>query len=698
MSSRRAVVYFASYCAISFPAAALAADELPELGEEISVTATRAPRRTRDVPQAISVVGKDVIDDQVVFNVKDVVQGTPGVLIDTKNGGYDARLVLRGAGLKAAYGVREIMLLRDGVPLTDPDSFSRLDWVDTQDIERIEISKGPGNLFSPGTAGGAVQIISRSVFDPASDTVQLGYGAYDAANVHLRNSVQLRSNALAVTGSYRRQENAWRTWNRFETLQLSLKHGVRVSERGTLESEAAFTQADLQLPGAMNAAQFATFERTGRQTETSEPWRSSGRYSQILFVNTKLEQPLGAATLRPRLYYSQWTHRHPVTGAINDMRDWNHTLGSDLEVQHRHALWAARGTFVAGITAKGQWTDDARKYEYRDVTTGAGGRITATLSDAEGPLMSIQSQRTLLGGVFAQESIQAGRVTLDLGGRLDRSWMRTRTDERIAYNWSTGAYGPGGGASVVRKTFDLPAPKVGVSVRVADAVSLYASAAQAAQVPSESEVLSNPDLSPSRSTSYEVGVKTRAAWLTLDASAYWNPVTDEIVQVVTSGVTQYQNAGKTRKLGAEASASVRLPAGFELGASYAFSDFTYERFTERVGATNAVRDGKRLPYVPVHQYGAFAAWRHPIGLRLRVATNTWGRYWLDSANTERYRGYAFLTSVGAAWAFRRHEAVVDVQNLLDDRYAAQVTKDANGKVSYAAGTPRTFIVSYRFHL
>jgi len=170
------------------------------------------------------------------------------------------------------------------------------------------------------------------------------------------------------------------------------------------------------------------------------------------------------------------------------------------------------------------------------------------------------------------------------------------------------------------------------------------------------------------------------------------------VQVVTSGVTQYQNAGKTRKLGAEASASVRLPAGFELGASYAFSDFTYERFTERVGATNAVRDGKRLPYVPVHQYGAFAAWRHPIGLRLRVATNTWGRYWLDSANTERYRGYAFLTSVGAAWAFRRHEAVVDVQNLLDDRYAAQVTKDANGKVSYAAGTPRTFIVSYRFHL
>lgn len=679
--------------------AAMAAEERPELGEEISVTATRAPRRTRDVPQAISVVGKEVIDDKVAFNVKDVVLGTPGVLIDTKNGGYDARLLIRGAGLKAAYGVREIMLLRDGVPLTDPDSFSRLDWVDTQDIERVEISKGPGNLFSPGTAGGAIQIISRSVFDPSSDVAQVGYGTFGAADVHLRKSAALGdASALALTGSYRRQENSWRTWNEFDSLQLSLKHGVRVGESGTVETEGAFTRANMQLPGGMNAVQFAAFEHTGRQTETSEPWRNSGRYSRILFLNTRLEQPVGDVTLRPRVYYSQWSHLHPVTGAINDTKDWNHTLGTDLEAQHRHGLWGARGTLVVGVTAKGQWTDDTRKYQYRDVVTGPGGRITATRSDAEGDLMEIQSQRTLLGGVFGQETIQAGRVTVDVGGRLDRSWMRARTDERTRYDWASGTYRAGAGISVTQKRFDLPAPKVGLSVRLADAVSVFASAAQAAQLPSESEVLANPALSPSRSRSFEAGVKARAAWLTLDASAFWNPVQDEIVQVGTSGVTQYQNAGATRKLGGEAAAAVRLPAGFEVGASYGYSDFTYVRFTERVGAANAVRDGNRLPYVPVHQYGAFAAWRHPVGVRLRVQTGTWERYWLDNANTERYRGYAFLTSVGAAWTLKRHELVLDASNLLDDRYAAQVSKDTSGKVTYSAGTPRTILLSYRFHI
>jgi iron complex outermembrane receptor protein len=695
MSSCRAVVYLAL---LVLPAAS-GAGEGPEIGEEISVTATRAPRRTRDVPQAISVVGKDVLDDKVAFNVKDVVLGTPGVLIDTKNGGYDARLIIRGAGLKASYGVREIMLLRDGVPLTDPDSFSRLDWVDTQDIERIEISKGPGNLFSPGTAGGAIQIISRSVFDPSSDVAQVGYGTFGSADVHLRKSAALgEANALALTGSYRRQENPWRTWNEFDSLQLGLKHGVRLGAGGTVDSEAAFTRANMQLPGGMNAAQFATFERTGEQTETSEPWRNSGRYSRILSFTSKLEQPLGDFTVRPRVYYNQWAHLHPVTGAINETKDWNHTLGTDLEAQHRHGLGAARGTLVAGLTAKGQWTDDTRKYQYRDVVTGGGGRIIATRSDAEGALMEIQSQRTVLGGVFAQETIQAGRVTVDLGGRLDRTWMRVRTDERTQYDWASGTYRAGDGISVTRKTFDLPAPKVGVSVRLTEAVSLFASAAQAAQVPSESEVLSNPALSPSRTRSFEAGLKARAAWLTLDVSAYWSPVQDEIVQVVTSGVTQYQNAGETRKLGGEASAAVRLPAGFEVGASYAYSDYTYVRFTEKAGGRNAERDGNRLPYVPVHQYGGFAAWRHPIGLRLRIQTNTWGRYWLDNANTERYGGYHFLTSVGAAWALKRHELLLDATNVLDDRYAAQVSKDTSGKVTYSAGTPRTLILSYRFHL
>ncbi len=155
------------YCMASLSFAAQAEDARLD---EISITATREARLSAEVPQAIAVVGKAELAEKKMFNVKEALQGIPGVLVDSKNGGFDARLIIRGAGLKAPYGIREIMVLRDGVPLTDPDSFSRLDFVDTQDIERIEIAKGPGNLFAAGSSGGAIQIFSKSVFDDSAKT------------------------------------------------------------------------------------------------------------------------------------------------------------------------------------------------------------------------------------------------------------------------------------------------------------------------------------------------------------------------------------------------------------------------------------------------------------------------------------------------------------------------------------------------
>ncbi|HHN63991.1 MAG TPA: Plug domain-containing protein, partial [Nitrospirae bacterium] len=103
--------------------------------EEISITATRLERKTEEVPASVAIVGEDRLKDTKMFNLKEALIGTPGVLIDTRNQGYDSRLIIRGSGLKARYGVREIMVLLNGVPITDPDSLTRLDFIDTQLIE-----------------------------------------------------------------------------------------------------------------------------------------------------------------------------------------------------------------------------------------------------------------------------------------------------------------------------------------------------------------------------------------------------------------------------------------------------------------------------------------------------------------------------------------------------------------------------------
>jgi iron complex outermembrane receptor protein len=188
-------------------------------------------------------------------------------------------------------------------------------------------------------------------------------------------------------------------------------------------------------------------------------------------------------------------------------------------------------------------------------------------------------------------------------------------------------------------------------------------------------------------------------------------VTNEIVAKLVDRQSTFENAGETAKLGAEVSAAFSLLPGLDLGAGYAWSDFTYRDYAELVscrylspaeypqcpaaGQVSIPRDGNRLQYVPQHQWSAFASWKGPAGLRARVQTNTWGRYHLDAANTETYRGYRFLTNVGIGWTRGSHELLLDAQNVLDSRHAMAVTKDASGKVTYTAATPRSVMLGYR---
>lgn len=686
----------------------LMAEELSTIQlDSISVTATREERATKDVPQAITVIDKEKIDASRMYNIKDAIQGTPGVLIDSKNGGYDARLIIRGAGLKAPFGIREIMVIRDGVPMSDPDSFTRLDFIDTQDIERIEIAKGPGNLFSPGTAGGAIQIISKSVFESKGNNIRVGYGEEGSRNLHVRYGGMVNdSHALAATFSHRNQENYWRNWNNFETNQLSLKHGVMLDGDATLESEISYTDANLQLPGSVDDVLFNKYKHTGEQNDTSEPWKHSGRYSKIWFLNSRYQQDVGDWSFRPRVYYNAWKHYHPVTGIINESHDWTQTLGTDIENIFKHKLGDADASLVAGLTLKRTWNADSRKYEYGDVTKipfgPQAGRITATKSDKKGKLAEVQDQDNFLYGIFMQESLKLNdRILVDAGFRYDRSHLEIKQNEIRKFDYATGKYVAGAGFDKTNKTFNLFSPKLGASFKLTPNVSLFASIAQADQVPSDSEVTSNPSLDPSRTRNIEVGLKGRDADWSFDASVYVSKVKDEIVTIrQPSGLNEFTNAGETDKKGLELAASYRLFEHLLVGGSYAYSDYEFDKLSEpvRVGAVtkNLDRSGNRLPFVPKNQYSVFAQYQHPSGFKGRIQANGWGEYWMDNANTKKYDGYDLVTSLMLGYGVGHHSISLNVDNLTDKRYAMEAKKDTSGKVSYTTASPRLVMLNYRY--
>jgi len=696
-----------SKCAVAVMSALAAlgvqAEEEKRL-DDISVTATREARATAEVPQSIAVIGKEAMDQKKMFNMKDALQETPGVLIDSKNGGFDARLIIRGAGLKASYGIREIMVLRDGVPLSDPDSFTRLDFVDTLDIERIEVAKGPGNLFAAGSSGGAIQVFSKSVFDDSANNLRIGAGEYGTENYHIRYGGKVAGDqALAVTATHRQMDNDWRYRNEFDTTQTSLKHGVAFGAGDVLESEVSYSEANIQLPGAMDATLYNQFLATGRQTATSEAWKHSGRYSKVWFLNSKFEAQRGDFTFKPRVYYNTWYHYHPVTGIINETASWVWNLGTDLEGQYRHA----GGSLVGGLTVRQEKTPDSRKYRYDRIktTTSAGacvdsatatGRITATCSDSKGALTETDDATTLLSGVYLQESWRPGeRWIIDVGGRYDVVKFEDRNNQIAKYDYATGRYVAGAGETSLDKTFRLPAPKVAASYKLADAFHVFAMVAQAGQIPSTSEISSNPQIDAPIARNHEIGLKGRGRDWTIDTSVYFTKVRDEIVQQNNGGVTTYLNAGRTEKKGFELAAAVGIGAGFELGGYYSWTEYRYKEFTELVAGVNLDRSGMTLPFVPREQYGLSLGWKSGPW-RARLSSNTWGEYWLDNANTEKYQGWEWVTNLSVGYQWQAHSLTLNADNLFDKLYAFEVKKDTSGRVTYTAASPRTVMLTYRY--
>jgi iron complex outermembrane receptor protein len=694
------------------PAASEAEPVSAEPVDTISVTASRIARGTREVPAAINVIDAKRIEGEKMQNIKDAVRGTPGVLIESKNGGYDARLIIRGAGQKANYGVREIMVLRDGVPMTDPDSFSRFDFIDTQDIERIEITKGPGSLYGSGSAGGTIQIISKSVFDVDGNRVKIGVGEQGQENLHFRYSQELNdSNSVLLTGSHRAAENRWREWNEFDSRQLSLKHGLLLDGGATLETELSYSRADLQLPASLTEGEFEAYRDSGKQRDTSSQWQHSGRYSTIWFFNSRYEQAVGDLVFKPRVYFNRWDHYHPVTGAINDNPGTN-VFGSDLEFAYSHRLWGD-STLVGGVTARLDKTDGAEKYQYADVTTTLFdppgptppvNRIVRTLSDRKGDLLSTEDAANTLYGLFLQETLRPNdRLTIDAGLRFDRMNFDIEEIAYGEYDWGTRSYDTFAAPVTTRTdtTFDLFSPKLGLSYALNDTFSLYGTLAQSGQVPSESEIQSNPELDAASARNLEVGLKARAREWSLDLSLYRTSVSDEIVSVLqSSGESEFQNAGETLKKGLELSGKLALGRHLWLGANYAYSDYRFEEFEElvRSGATlTAVdRSGNQTPFVPDHQFSLSLDYDHPAGFRARLQADSWGSYYMDNANTEKYDGYDFLTSLMLGYASGPHGVSLNVDNLFDKRYATEVKKDTSGTKTYYARAPRTAMLTYSY--
>jgi len=163
--------------AATLPAAAQDATTAPpdaKMLDAVTVTAQSRQQEVQDVPIALQVIDKKLIDDIGAEDLGDVDDFVPGLVVDSSQP-TQPRLELRGIstgdfgiGTDPAVGVYidGVYAGRGGgvlLPFTD--------------VERIEVLKGPqGTLFGRNTAAGAISIVTHrpSNREEASATVRLG--------------------------------------------------------------------------------------------------------------------------------------------------------------------------------------------------------------------------------------------------------------------------------------------------------------------------------------------------------------------------------------------------------------------------------------------------------------------------------------------------------------------------------------------
>lgn len=120
---------------------------------EIATGATRTQTAIEDIPQAIQVIPREIIDEQQIFRLGDVVANVSNVQQGGTQGNRSELFMVRGFEL-SSYAV-------DGI-LTGPAQSFTETIRDLANVAQVEVLKGPASvLYGRGEPGGTINIVTR---------------------------------------------------------------------------------------------------------------------------------------------------------------------------------------------------------------------------------------------------------------------------------------------------------------------------------------------------------------------------------------------------------------------------------------------------------------------------------------------------------------------------------------------------------
>jgi len=670
-----------------------------------SVSIGRRVQTLREIPQSVTVLTRQRLDDQGITNLEQAMQFTPGITIQPA-----------GAGVLYDFYAR-------GFPITNVsfDSVQALpggggfdSQPDTAMMERMEVLRGADGLFTgSGQPGGTVNLVRKRPLRQRQTAANASLGSWNNTRAELDVS-----QPLTDSGSIRaRGVLAWQERDFFydaDSAQTRLAYGVVEADIGTRTTlglgvswqkdhtpmSTGLTRAsdgsDLRLSRSRNFASdwsFYKFETTQVFADLkhafNEDWSLTANAAMLDETNTFKDAYITGT-------YNKATQQGlSIRG--NAGKGQSKQYGVDIFIDGKFPLFSR----THGLSIGANYVDrDSPGFERigwnlpeQGMTVGLDFDAHSIPEPAMAQMRKNRNRTTQQSGVYgvARWSL-TDAVTLITGARA--TWYDY--DDR---NLDTGATN-----SHYTQNGEIT-PYAGAVWDFATHYSLYASYTDIFRVQSNRRTASGEPLDPAVGTNYELGVKASTPNERLNASLAVFRIeetnraqTDPAWPNGMAGETVYINAGEVRSEGVEAEINGEVLHGWQWSAGYTYNTTEYLRDRTATGAPSNNEGKSFRSYAPKHMLrvyttyalpGALQRWSVSGGMNAQSAT-----YSSNAGLRAKQGDYAvFNASVGYTVS-KNLSLRLSVNNLADKVYYRKISTGSGNLY----GEPRSVMLTARVRL
>ncbi len=691
-------------------------DDSDELFEVI-VTATKRQEKARDIAGSVSAMSGEQLEAIGAQSYQDYLSRTPGVVFNAGPLG-DSTAIIRGVGTSVGkdqgqgptgYYINEIPLTEPGYAIAIPD-------VDTFDVERVEVLRGPqGTLFGSSALGGAINFVAREASTEGLDAAlqtsasstrhsdgNMGYTGKGMINVPLGDTFAIRGVA------YTRKEAGY-----LDNIGTGRKASNEQTDKGGRFS-AVWT------PGEATKVSLLSLYDKSRTPDFGYRYPELGEFArntllpepvefELQLHSLRLDQDLDFATLTAIAGYSE--KKRSLTNDFTEFYgaglpnptpyfDKGESDNRSFEVRLSSPK-GERFDYLVGVM--GTKTDKT----FRDSITSEGSFEILSANPANSPA-DLRGDEFYWGigkidgeekAVFGEANYRfADQWTLTFGGR----YFDTEVNSQSVYS---GIFYPGSlTLPPGHQTEDGFAPKVSIAWRRDADLMVHALASKGYRFGNPNTIfpLAGFDTPSGWETdslwNYEIGVKT--TWLNrrlqADLTVFVIDWSDLQVRLYRpDDVTYGTNAGKARNIGQEFSGLWRISDAFDVSLNVTHLDAQLSQTV--ISSGNVVlRDGQQLPGSSEWQLSAMAIARLPLASSPTVTLSH--RYLSDapqSLQTPNLRINGFgQTDLRVGATFKSVGVTAFVNNVADKRGVTFGYGDFGLGLQDFIIRPRTFGVAF----